>query len=123
MYALTLTDDLAAEAALAASWRCRHSPKRTGIGRRKRCGQCGRAWGRYGCARHVWAVDLLSSLSAVLIDARVKPDRPRRRHNAAFVAILQEGAAAARRALHARRRAATARQLTPSPHRRALLAV
>ncbi|MGH8795388.1 MAG: hypothetical protein ACRDXX_22435 [Stackebrandtia sp.] len=103
MYALTLTDQLAADITLACAWRYRHTPKRRGLRRKKRCAACGRAWGRYGCARHVWAVDLLSNLSALLIDSRVKPDRLRRRHNAAFIAILQEGATAARRTLRARR--------------------
>jgi len=58
---------------------------------RKVCDHCGNRWGRHGCAMYLWATDLLSSKSRIVV--RDRPNRPRRRHTADYVAALERAKA------------------------------
>ena len=64
--------------------RRRHSPIRRLRGRlRRSCAHCGQTWGRYGCARYLWATDYLSRFSLIVLPGR--PERPRHRHRPDYI--------------------------------------
>ncbi|MFD0556788.1 hypothetical protein FB566_2038 [Stackebrandtia endophytica] len=72
-----------------------HNPVRRGL--RQVCTECGNRWGRYGCALHTWAVDLLSRMSRILVTN--PPQRPKHRHRPRYIRLLTQGAHQAQ-ALH-----------------------
>ncbi|MFD0556610.1 hypothetical protein FB566_1852 [Stackebrandtia endophytica] len=69
-----------------------HTRIRRGL--RKICGECGNRWGRYGCALHTWAVDILSRMSRIVVPD--PPQRPKHRHRRHYTQLLMTGAAQAR---------------------------
>ena len=63
-------------------------------GLRRVCAACGNRWGRNGCALHVWAIDVLSRMSRIVIPN--PPRRPKHRHRPSYTRLLAQGAAQAR---------------------------
>lgn len=73
---------------VARDWQEEHRPRRTLFGR-QRCQTCRKPWGRFGCGRHLVAVDLLTTLSGLLVDNRSRPPSPRPgRHRPEYTSAL-----------------------------------
>jgi hypothetical protein len=92
----TLTPELAFDIDRARDIRDNHTPRWTLRGRV--CDFCRERWGRFGCADWLWATDLLSRLSKLLLPNSERPPRPRNRHSRRYTAKVTRAAAQARHA-------------------------
>jgi hypothetical protein len=101
----TLTPELSFDIDRAYRVREHHMPRRTFYGRRY-CRECGDWWGADGCGDSIWATDLLSRLSNLLIPVDAKPDRPtpkNGRHDHRYTTKLTVAARRAREAYRVHR--------------------
>lgn len=95
----TLTPELSWELRRAARIRVEHRPRRRLFTRY--CDHCGHRWRRLGCPEHMWAVDILSYTSDILVPARSKPRKPKPRggrHGRSYRGAIASAAANARHA-------------------------
>lgn len=95
----TLTPELKRELNRAAGIRVQHRPVRRFLIRR--CDYCDQRWGRLGCPDHMWAVDVLTYVSDILVPARSKPRKPKPRggrHGHSYRRAVASAAANARHA-------------------------
>lgn len=82
-------------ATLTRAEHIRQTHTRIRRGLRKICAACGNRWGKYGCALSLWAVDLLSQMSRIVVPN--PPRRPKHRHRPHYIQLINQGAAQAHR--------------------------